>query len=452
MTTTFVPLEALRGVPPRPAAAAGEPPWMHLVPGPAPLVFVVAGSRLYAVSPELYARLGEGDPAALADFRRAVGAGAGGGPTDLPRRLPAPAALSLQLAQACNLSCSYCYADEGRFGGPARLMPREVALAAIDQLLGSAAGRRVTVGFIGGEPFLNRAVLHDCVRHARGRGRELGVSVAFSVTTNGTLLTDADRDLLRDNAFAVSVSLDGPVPVNDRHRRSAGGSAGARALQAVRPLLGEPGRARVVARVTVARDDLRVAERVEALAAAGFREVGVSPLRASADPDLQFRADDWPAFLREMVRAARHEWQRVHAGGPWRFGNLAIALKELHRGSCRPLPCGAANGYVSVSAEGRYFACHRTIDDPRFSLGDLAGGPDQDDRRRFLHARHADRQEPCRSCWARYLCGGGCHAEVLAAGRTGCDYVRGWLDHCLALYDVVLAERPDLLGPPEDLA
>ena len=134
-------------------------------------------------------------------------------------------------------------------------------------------------------------------------------------------------------------------------------------------------------------------------------------------------------------------------GGSWRFSNLAIALKELHRGSCRPLPCGAANGYVSLGADGGYFTCHRTVDDPRYQLGNLADGLDRDARGRFLKARHVDRQEPCRSCWARYLCGGGCHVEVLAEGRTGCDYILGWLDYCLGLYDKVLTERPDLLPP-----
>src|SRR2546426_1054474 len=52
---------------------------------------------------------------------------------------------------------------------------------------------------------------------------------------------------------------------------------------------------------------------------------------------------------------------------------------------------------------------------------------------------------------ASYLCGGGCHAEVLSAGRSGCDYIRGWLEYCLEFYDrllqeMVLRERPDLLG------
>ena len=252
---------------------------------------------------------------------------------------------------------------------------------------------------------------------------------------------------MRRNWFSVSVSLDGVGTLNDRHRRDRRGSSSKRTIEAVRPLLDDPGSAKVAARVTVPRDDLRVLERVEELAKAGFREVGVSPLRSSAEPGLRLQGKDWPAFLAEMIRAAVAEWDRVRLGGTWRFSNLAIALKELHRGSSRPLPCGAANGYISLGADGGYFTCHRTVDDPRYQLGNLADGLDGDARGRFLKARHVDRQEPCRSCWARYLCGGGCHVEVLAEGRTGCDYILGWLDYCLGLYDKVLTERPELLPP-----
>ena len=113
-----------------------------------------------------------------------------------------------------------------------------------------------------------------------------------------------------------------------------------------------------------------------------------------------------------MVRAAEAELDRVRQGDAWRFSNLAIALKELHRGSCRPLPCGAGNGYVSLSAKGDYFTCHRTVDDRRTGSEAWPLGWTAWHAGRFLEARHVDGQEPCRSCWARYLCGGGCHVEV----------------------------------------
>ncbi len=367
--------------------------------------------------------------------------------------LPEPAAISLNVAQSCNLSCSYCYADEGRFGGKRRLMPLDVALQAIDRLIDGAAGRRVTVGFIGGEPFLNREVLYESVAYAVERARARGCTVGFSVATNGTLLNASDVRLLRNDGFAVSVSLDGNAQVNDRHRRAPGGASGYEsALSRLRPLLESPGKARIAARITVARDDLRVAERVEALAGAGFAEIGVSPLRTSPVPGLVLRDEDWAVFLAEMVRAAEREWQRLNEGEGFRFSNLAIAVKQLHAGFAKPLPCGSAANYVSVSAEGGYFTCHRTIDDASFSLGTIAGGLSTTLRESFLKERHVDRQEPCRSCWARYLCGGGCHAEVLSAGRSGCDYIRGWLEYCLRFYDRLSRERPDLLGERREVA
>jgi uncharacterized protein len=428
-----------RAVPVTPPA-----PW-RLIAGERPLVFVVEGSRLFGVDRDFFAALQAGGAEAERELLEAAGE-----PLcerDFARGLPEPAAISLNIAQSCNLSCTYCYADEGRFGGKAQFMPVEVALQAIDRLIDGAAGRRVTVGFIGGEPFLNREVLYRSVEYAGERARARGCTAGFSVTTNGTLLNADDVRLLRERGFAVSVSLDGGSALNDRHRRARNGKSGFEtALAGLRPLLENPGKARVAARATIARDDLRVAERVEALAEAGFTETGVSPLRTSPDASLVLGNADWPRLLEEMIRAAEHEWQRVRAGAGFRFSNLAIAMKQLHAGSAKPLPCGSAANYVSVSSRGEYFTCHRTIDDARFSLGTTEEGLSGARRESFLHARHVDRQEPCRTCWARYLCGGGCHAEVLSVGRSGCDYIRGWLEYCLRFYDKLLRERPDLLG------
>ncbi len=72
-----------------------------------------------------------------------------------------------------------------------------------------------------------------------------------------------------------------------------------------------------------------------------------------------------------------------------------------------------------------------------------------------------DRAEPCRSCWARYLCGGGCYHEVARRGRPGCDYIRGWLAFCLRAYVELSESAPeffrrttpsDLPGDPAGLA
>jgi uncharacterized protein len=48
------------------------------------------------------------------------------------------------------------------------------------------------------------------------------------------------------------------------------------------------------------------------------------------------------------------------------------------------------------------------------------------------------RKEPCRSCWARFLCGGGCHAqaalrqgEIFHPDSLACELMRARLEGAL---------------------
>jgi uncharacterized protein len=77
-------------------------------------------------------------------------------------------------------------------------------------------------------------------------------------------------------------------------------------------------------------------------------------------------------------------------------------------------------------------------------MGHVKGDIDRARQRHWLAERMVDWQEPCRSCWARYLCGGGCHHEVIHRGRPACDYIRGWLDFALGVYVRLSTRNPDL--------
>jgi len=152
---------------------------------------------------------------------------------------------------------------------------------------------------------------------------------------------------------------------------------------------------------------------------------------------------DLEVLLDQMIDCGREFERRVIAGERYPFSNLATALREIHRGTHRPYPCGAGAGYLGVSASGGLFACHRFVEDEAASMGHVGRGVDRDKQRRWLAERVVDRQEPCRSCWARYLCGGGCHYEVIHRGRPACDYIRGWLHYALGAYTRLLQSRPD---------
>lgn len=400
-------------------------------------VFLPDGSRLFdadaRLAPRLEAAIEAGNAETLLDELGVTGA-----PyvDDTPLEAPPVHALSLAIAQKCNLGCTYCYAQQGQFGGEARNMEKEVAEQAVDLLVGGAApGARVNLAFLGGEPLANRALLVETTRRARKLANERGVLLTFSITTNGTLVTEADGDLFEEHGFAVTVSLDGPKKTHDALRPFVSGKGSFdRIMDNVRPLLARQRRMQVGARVTVTPRNLRLRETLDLLVAEGFHGVGFSPMLRSPSGADELLREDLEAVLAAMIECSDEFERRSRLGERYPFSNLLTALREIERGTHRPYPCGAGAGYLGVAADGALAACHRFVGDEDGTMGSLSTGIDAGRRADWLASRHVHRQEPCRSCWARYLCGGGCHHEVIARGRPACDYIRGWLHHCLGVY------------------
>lgn len=408
-----------------------------------PQLFIVDGSRLYGLD----GASGELPPTPSPEFVEALLADLA---YETPAIRPEPSApprlhsLSLNVAQSCNMACVYCYADEGRFGGAARLMSEEVAFRAIDRLYAEAEpGADVVVGFMGGEPLVNRRLVHRATRYAADRAQ--GRGVRFSLTTNGTLVTEEDAQLFHQFPFTVQVSIDGARGANDRARPMKGGGSSYDAIQQTLQLFREQGRPRQLsARVTVTPQTTNLPEILEHLLGLGFDDVGFAPVLVSPNPECEFQVERFQSFLAQMIACGRIALEQLRAGRPYPFSNFTTALEEIHRGTHRPYPCGAGAAYLSVNAEGDLYACHRLIDDPAFAMGSVGRGLDNAARRELLSERHVDRSEPCRSCWARYLCGGGCYHEVTRRGRLGCDYIRGWIEFCISAY-AELSASPELL-------
>jgi uncharacterized protein len=164
---------------------------------------------------------------------------------------------------------------------------------------------------------------------------------------------------------------------------------------------------------------------------------------------MEMQEGDLETLLGELIDCGRQCEDHIAAGKSYPFANFLDALREIHRGTHRPYPCGAGAGYMGVSAEGGLFACHRFVEDDAGRMGTVADGPDRSKQNAWLAERHVHRQEPCGSCWAKYLCGGGCHHEVIYRGRPACDLIRGWLAFCLQAYVRISSSQPEFLTRKE---
>lgn len=422
------------------AAATPRVPDVHLFESArGKHLFVVDGSRLFDADAGLFAELeagiagGRDQLAALLKRNNLHGA-----PLidDRPLAPPPIHALSLAVAQKCNLGCSYCYAQQGEFGASPKNMSQDDARRAVELLVaGAAPGARLNLAFLGGEPLVNRAVLKDATRHAAHLARARGNPLTFSITTNGTLLTEADALFFEEYAFAVTISLDGPREAHDALRPYKNGRGSFdKIMSRVKPLLTGQRRMQVSARVTVTPANLQLRRTLDHLIAAGFHSVGFAPMLSAPSGKGEMQAAELQVMLAELIDCGREFERRTLAGERYPFANLVNALKEIRRGTHRPYPCGAGAGYLGVSADGELAACHRFVGDETGALGTLAGGVDVARQARWLAERHVHTQQPCSGCWARYLCGGGCHHEVIRRGRPACDYIRGWLHYCIEAY------------------
>ncbi len=433
------------------AASAPRSPHVHLFAADGDLhLLVVDGDRVFRVDAEVFSRLEAAQEDGAAVERLLDELGIQGEPfiDDQPVTSPPLRALSLAVAQKCNLGCTYCYAQQGEFGGAAKSMDAATALRAVDLLLADAApDERFNLAFLGGEPLANREVIRLATERAAALAAARGARVTFSITTNGTLLSAEDAELFERFGFAVTVSLDGPREVHDRLRPFKGGQGSyERTMERVAPLLAGQRRMQVSARVTVTPRNLALRETLDELVGLGFHSVGFSPLLSSPTGRDEMGHPELALMLEQMVSCGGELERRIVAGERYPFANLVNALREIHKGTHRPYPCGAGAGYLGVSADGDLAACHRFVGDPEGALGTLEGGVDRDRQTAWLTDRHVHRQEPCHRCWARYLCGGGCHHEVIHRGRPACDYIRGWLHYCLEAYARLSTRRPEWFG------
>lgn len=361
---------------------------------------------------------------------------------------PPTHALSLAIAQKCNMGCTYCYADQGDFGGPTKSMPLHTALQSIDLLLDDkSSGDRVQLTFLGGEPLMNRKSLQAATEYAHRKAAEKGIHIGFSVTTNGTLVREEDAQFFEKYGFAVTVSMDGTKEAHDQLRPMKNGSGSYdRIIEKIQPLLRLQRKMQVSARVTVTPQNMDLVVTLDELIAMGFHSVGFSPLLNSSNGKGEMSKADLEVLLEGMIACGLKFEEQVLKGNRYPFLNMVNALKEVGKGTHRPYPCGAGAGYMGVSADGDLAACHRFVNEPAGKMGDIFNGVDPELQNTWLADRHVHQQSPCTECWARYLCGGGCHHEVIDKGRTACDYIRGWLHFTLQSYERINRLAPNWMA------
>lgn len=130
--------------------------------------------------------------------------------------------LTIQVTQRCNLRCTYCtyggfYDNKNRIHSNVDMSFEDAKRALDFYLAHSMETERLVLGFYGGEPLLKLDLIKQCVEYLKSKVNK-SKPITFTVTTNGTLLTEETARYLFENDFSVLISLDGSKEEHDKYR------------------------------------------------------------------------------------------------------------------------------------------------------------------------------------------------------------------------------------------
>lgn len=331
-----------------------------------------------------------------------------------PQGKPVLKALCLHVAHDCNLRCRYCFGDTGEFGGSRELMSTEVALAAVDLLLKHSGERPLCeIDFFGGEPLLNLPVVRETIAYARREGRKLGKTFKFTLTTNCVLLTETVRQELTDLGVSLVFSLDGRPKVHD-HMRPFAKKRGSydKIVPHIKAAIAADPHGDWWVRGTYTRHNKDFTADAAHLLELGIRRFSLEPVVALPSTSYALTEQDLPELRTEYERLARLYEQEAAAGRPFKFFHFEI---DLDHGPClakRFTGCGAGHEYFAVAPNGDLYPCHQFVGRTSYKQGTVTDGIVRTDIVKKFRENTLLTKDKCRTCFARYFCGGGCHANA----------------------------------------
>ncbi len=299
--------------------------------------------------------------------------------------------LTINIANSCNLWCSYCYADHGQYYDQKHLMKpaRGVKIFNNVSALYEVVGN---IHFFGGEPLLNP----KCIDAVCAVAREKYPDIQFTATTNGTLATEEILDVLERWGVALTISIDGPEPVHDAKRpKVSGGGSHADICQSVKKFTarGISWSIECTYNKSHVESDLSVSELVtyfhdafgertshiawsfvplkDLVANESYLESGV--FRNDLDQQEQeFVSVD---YLTNTFRdAARLSVKNALAGQGGSLSFVHGVLSSLYTKQKSDSYCPAFSSQISIGSNGDIYPCFMFFGDPRMCIGNIERG------------------------------------------------------------------------------
>ncbi|MEK6774391.1 MAG: radical SAM protein [Bdellovibrionota bacterium] len=320
--------------------------------------------------------------------------------------------LTINVTQICNLHCTYCAAGgDGTYGDPVKKISIEKTLPQVKFFMEKLTeGQSFHISFLGGEPLLYPEAIQMIGEYAMEIGREKNIPVSFKVTTNGTIINEKVLAALKLIKCNIVISIDGPAEINDR----------------VRP---QKNKQPITGKITEGLQILlKNKEQLGSIGLHGVFDQNNMEIEKAYEFYLSLGVD-WFEFtyavnehndqlnqeyMKKMSLIANKAWNLGQEKELRKISNFNQNFKLLDAQQRVENHCGSGKSLLIVDARNRLYSCPWTVGQASEQMGDGT----QLDMSKFAALKESlVEKNNCGTCWARFLCGGGC--MFIHHGKTG---------------------------------
>lgn len=362
--------------------------------------------------------------------------------------------ICMNISHTCDLSCNYCYAGGGSYFQKEKMMDKNTAEKSIDFLINNSGEEKsLSVSFFGGEPLLNFSILKHTVKYARAQGKLHDKKFEFHVTTNGLHLTKEIQKFLNKEKFSIIVSFDGPKRIHNKQRPYRNGKGSYKnVMNNALQFLETRNPYGITIRGTFTGKSHKISDMIMHPVKLGFRRISVEPCMLPPDHEYAIRLEDIPKIKKSYDEVAKTYLKNLSKGNLFEFFHFFSIMDSIYSPIPQLTQCGASRGYVGISPTGDIYPCHSLIHIDEYKLGNVFDGDVNRDVQKTFHSANVQGKEKCKTCWAKYFCGGGCHAHAIKYGNgifepyeVECSLFKHRLELAMWIYTVLAKENPEVL-------
>jgi len=325
---------------------------------------------------------------------------------NLPEESSYNGGLWLNLSHACNLNCTYCYADHGKYGGESTLMSTDIAQECIDFWFSKIdkSKKEFDIVFFGGEPLVNKRAFFYAINEINKKLSSIDARPKYLMTTNGTILDEDIMNALKENYFDLTVSIDGLEFIHNANRSYLSGKDSYNDVEENLKKMLEF-KPKVAVNMVVKRNDIPfLKDSVFSIWNLGVKFVNVA---LSIDKDEKLDYENLSLYESQMNELSEITRKNIINGSYYVLDNIIESITNIKYKKNNANCSLYTNGVFVFDPHGDIYKCHKVVGDKKYKIANI----DDKNAKIFATRKKKTSIKECSNCWVQALCNDGCPVE-----------------------------------------